>query len=363
MGGTRPKRAHPHGDRELCDEAVRLYTAALRNDGIGRGELTAAPCLMDMALLHPDPRDADWLRPVPPSAALAHLLLPITREIHERVRLTAVLADSLAPLMTVPSEDPNLSITVLEGLPLISSVLREASAAATSEILTAQPGGNRTKTAMEQGLRNSLTAIEQGARLRHIYQHPARYSPHLKDYMTRVPTGRLEVRTVEQTVERLIIVDREMALIPANAERTTALEIRHPALVTYLVQVYDVLWAQGTPLTEHLTSTAPDTPVTAVQRGIARLLVEGTTDEAVARKMGISVRTCRSHIAKLMQALGASSRTHLGALLVRSGLAGTQAPPPRPQDEGPAPPGSLREAPGLHTSGSDQVLSDPPDTT
>ncbi|WP_405676370.1 LuxR C-terminal-related transcriptional regulator [Streptomyces sp. NBC_01511] len=323
---------HPHGDRELCDEAVRLYTEALRNDGLDRDELTAAPCLMDMALLHPDPMDAERLRPVPPSAALAHLLLPITREIHERVRLTAVLADSLAPLMTVPSGDPNLSITVLEGTPLIKSVLKEAAAHATSEILTAQPGGNRSRSSLVQGLNNSLAAIERGARLRHIYQHPARYNAHLRDYMTRVPADRLEVRTVEQTVERLIIVDRELALIPANAKRTTALEIRHPALVTYLVQVYEVLWAHGTPLTEHLPATSPRTPVTRVtpvQQSIARLLVEGTTDEAVARRMGISVRTCRSHIAKLMQALDASSRTHLGALLIQSGLTDPQKPPPK----------------------------------
>ncbi|MYW13420.1 helix-turn-helix transcriptional regulator, partial [Streptomyces sp. SID2563] len=30
--------------------------------------------------------------------------------------------------------------------------------------------------------------------------------------------------------------------------------------------------------------------------------------------------TCRAHIAKLMHALGATSRTHLGALLVQSGI-------------------------------------------
>lgn len=123
MAGIRPRPSHPHSSRELCDTGVRLYTEALRNGGIDRAELTAAPCLMDMALLHPDPMDASLLRPVPPSAALAHLLLPITREIHERVRLTTVLADSLAPLTAVPSGDPNLSITVLEGKPLIASVL------------------------------------------------------------------------------------------------------------------------------------------------------------------------------------------------------------------------------------------------
>lgn len=41
----------------------------------------------------------------------------------------------------------------------------------------------------------------------------------------------------------------------------------------------------------------------------------------VARKLGISVRTCRTHIAKLMQTFNATSRTQLGALLAQSGFA------------------------------------------
>lgn len=81
----------------------------------------------------------------------------------------------------------------------------------------------------------------------------------------------------------------------------------------------------------------PGTPVTAVQQSIARLLVEGNQDEAVARTLGISVRTCRAHISKLMQTLGATGRTHLGALLVRSGIA---EPPAAPHTtEEPATPG------------------------
>ncbi|MFD3521335.1 LuxR C-terminal-related transcriptional regulator [Streptomyces sp. NPDC058653] len=321
MGETGENQTHhPHGERELCETAVGLYTEALRGGRIARAALAPAPCLLDMALLYPDPLDAAWMCPVLPSAALAHLLQPITREIHERVQLTTSLVNSLAPLSAVVAEDPGLSLTVLDGRVLIDAKVGEAARAATKEILTVQPGFSRERTLMMAGLDRSLAAIERGARLRHLYQHPARYSPHIKEYLAQVPADRLEVRTVEQTVERLVIVDRAVAFIPASADRRTALEIRHPALITYLVQVYEVLWAQATPMTER-PPTSPDAPVTPVQQSIARLLVEGTTDEVVARRMGISVRTCRSHIAKLMQALNASSRTHLGALLVQSGLA------------------------------------------
>ncbi|GAA2921908.1 helix-turn-helix transcriptional regulator [Streptomyces enissocaesilis] len=321
MSGDGEEPAHSHGSRELCDPAIRLYTEALRTGRIARADLAPAPCLIDMALLHADPRDAAWMRPVPPSAALAHLLQPITREIHERVRLTAELTDALAPLTALASEDPDLAITVLEGKPLIGSVIGDTIGAATEETLTVQPGSTRPPNALREALAHALSASERGVDLRHIYQHSARYSPHLRDYLKHFTPEQLQVRTVEQTVERLIIIDRAVAFIPATRQRDVALEIRHPALVTYLVQVYEVLWAQATPIAEHLPPVSPSAPVTAVQRSIARLLVEGNTDEVVARKMGISVRTCRAHIAKLAQALNASGRTHLGALLVQSGIA------------------------------------------
>ncbi|MYY18832.1 helix-turn-helix transcriptional regulator [Streptomyces sp. SID4912] len=297
----------------------------MRAGRLPRAALASAPCLLDMALVQPDPGDDAWLRPVPPSSALAHLLQPITREIDERIRLTAALAGALAPLAGVADEDPNLAITVLEGRSLIISVLREASTHAKEEVLTAQPGGNRLTHNMRQGLENARTAIASGARLRHLYQHPARYSPGLKDYLAQIPADRLQVRTVEQTVDRLIIFDRTVAYVPATPSRDAALEIRHPALVAYLTQVYEVLWAQATPLTRQLPAAVPGLPVTAVQQSVARLLAEGDVDDVVARKLGISVRTCRAHISKLMQTLDARSRTHLGALLVRSGVAGTEA--------------------------------------
>ncbi|MET7310058.1 LuxR C-terminal-related transcriptional regulator [Streptomyces sp. NPDC005134] len=320
MSRDEEKPRHSHGDLELCDSAIQLYTEALRSGRIARADLAPAPCLIDMALVHPDPRDGTWMRPVPPSAALAHLLQPITREIHERIRLTTALADSLAPLASVVSKDPNLAITVIEGKPQIRAAVGDATAEASEEVLTMQPGSTRPFNQMPEALPRALSMIEQGARLRHIYQHSARYTPRLKEYLAQVPADRLQVRTVEQTVERLLIFDHSVAFIPANAKRDVALEIRHPALIRFLIQIYEVLWAQATPLTQQLPTATPGTPVTAVQRSIARLLVEGHVDDAVARKLGISVRTCRSHIAKLMQALSASSRTHLGALIIQSGI-------------------------------------------
>ncbi len=320
MGTEDIEIPHPHANTEVCEPALRLYREALHTGRVARADLGAVPCLIDMALLHPDPWDDRWMRPVPPSAALAHLLQPVSREIDERLRLATSLSQALLPLTAGTNDDPNLAITVLEGIETIQASIKEATETSTDEILTAQPGSNRPSSTLRASLANAHTAIRRGAKIRHIYQHPARYSSSVRSYLSQIPVQHLQVRTTELTVERLIIIDGTVAYIPASADSNTALRIGHPALVAYLIQVYEVLWAQAVPLAENHHTAAPDVPVTAVQRSIARLLTEGHVDDVIARKMGISVRTCRAHIAKLMQTLGATSRTHLGALLVASGI-------------------------------------------
>ncbi|MEU6942428.1 hypothetical protein ABZ943_38165, partial [Streptomyces rubiginosohelvolus] len=141
MGSSEGRLGHsPHRNDVLCDTALRLYERSLRAGRIARAELTDAPCLTELPLLHPDPWDDAWMRPVPASAALANILQPVSREIDERLRLATALSRSLFPLTAVAHDDPNLAITVLEGVPAIQASLDEATATAADEILTAQPG-------------------------------------------------------------------------------------------------------------------------------------------------------------------------------------------------------------------------------
>ena len=49
-----------------------------------------------------------------------------------------------------------------------------------------------------------------------------------------------------------------------------------------------------------------------LQQAIARLMAQGLTDEVVARRLGMSVRTCRRHIAAMLQNLDAVSRFQAG---------------------------------------------------
>ncbi|MFJ8254948.1 LuxR C-terminal-related transcriptional regulator [Streptomyces sp. NPDC094466] len=313
----------PHSPHELCPPAIGLYAEALRTGHVPEPDAARAPCLVPLGLLRPDPDDPGRLLPVPAAAALTRLLGPLARDLDERLASAAALVDALTPLASIAGPAHGSTFTVLEGKPAIRSSIEEAVHAAEKHILTLHPGSKRPGALLVRARNEALAPLRRGVHMRHIYQHSARYHPNLKDYVDRLPEERLEIRTMEQTPERMFVFDRTTAFVAASADRDIALRITHPAVVSYLVHVYDVLWAGATPFEAPLETALPGAPVTAVQLGIARLLVEGHVDDVVARRMGISVRTCRAHIARLMQALGATSRTHLGALLVRSGISET----------------------------------------
>ncbi|MGP2436000.1 helix-turn-helix transcriptional regulator [Streptomyces sp. JW3] len=307
---------------ELCEEGARLYATALRSGRVAREEAEHAPCLIEDGLLHPDPDDPGWLRPVPPSIALAQRLNPIEREIAERRRLSVAMAETFEPFMALSAQTTSRthSITVLEGLDRINSALDLATAECQGEMLTVQPSSRRLEHTLLQGLERDRPLIERGVRIRTLYQHTARYSPETLGYVSQFSEGKVEYRTIDELVERLIICDETVAFIPTRDDRQVALELRHPGLVRYLIKVFEFMWARAVPLSTGAPyETAPD-GITEIQHSIAKLLVEGHVDEAIARRLGMNVRTCRAHIAKLAQALGSGSRAQLGYLIAQSGI-------------------------------------------
>lgn len=307
---------------ELCEEGGRLYTNALRTGRIARADVEPAPCLMEFALLHPDPDDAEWLRPVPPSVALAQRLNPIEREITERRRLSVELSDIFEPFMALSLQGaaPTHSITVLEGGDRINAALNLATAQCRAEMLTIQPSDRGSERSLLQGLERDRPLIERGVRIRTLYQHTARYNPERLAYVAQLSDGKVEYRTIDELVERLIVCDETVAFIPTRDDQQVALELRHPGLVRYLVKVFEFVWGRAVPLTAGAPYETAADGITNIQHSIAKLLVEGHVDEAIARRLGMNVRTCRAHIAKLATALGSGSRAQLGFLIAQSGI-------------------------------------------
>ena len=73
---------------------------------------------------------------------------------------------------------------------------------------------------------------------------------------------------------------------------------------------------------------AEDGFIEEVRKSILQLMSAGLTDEVIARRLGISARTCRRHIAAIMQELGVTSRFAAGVAAVKAGLLPADVPPP-----------------------------------
>ncbi|MFD5715322.1 LuxR C-terminal-related transcriptional regulator [Streptomyces pharetrae] len=336
---------HPHGADRLCEAGDRVYSRAVRRGRVPRRDAEAVPCLLELALLHPDPDDMDWLVPTSPQEVMTRLLRGVHDEISASQRRvgSAVAAFEWYAGLGGPATasasrgEGTAAIRVLDGPARIQAALDEATAACTTEVLTVQPGGIRREHELSEGLHRALALRGRGVRMRDLYNHVARHGQGLLNYLELMGDA-VEARTLDEVIDRLILFDRTVAFIPANADRTMALELRHPGLVAYLVTVFERLWRLAIPLTAAL----PDTGIEGIshrEQSIAALLAEGHQDAVIAERLGISVRTCRAHIARLSETLGAASRTQLGVRIAQVGLDG----PPR--DTGLTVPG--RESPGV----------------
>ncbi|MCT9091645.1 LuxR C-terminal-related transcriptional regulator [Streptomyces sp. ASQP_92] len=313
---------HPHGADRLCGPAERAYADALRAGRIPREAAGEASCLIDLGLLHPDPAAPDWLLPTSPQAVMARLLRGIHQDIAaSQARTGAVVAafERFAAL-GAPVVSGGEAIRVLDGIPRINAAIDDAIAGCTTESLTIQPRGIRPERVLSQALPRALDMLDRGVRIRTLYTHVARYGPGLGDYLRELEGRAVEVRTLDEVTDRLLLFDRTVAIIPAAADDTSALELRHPALVGFLATVFERLWRLAVPLAETMPVATDIEGITHRERVIAALLAEGHQDAVIAQRLGISVRTCRHHISRLAAALGSGSRTQLGVRIAQSGL-------------------------------------------
>ncbi|MFF7970713.1 helix-turn-helix transcriptional regulator [Streptomyces sp. NPDC007905] len=318
-----------HGFEEPCAAGLKLYERALREGLLRAEDITEAPCLTGFGLLHPAPDDPTRLEPVAPAAALNRMLRASRGRIADEHRREDRLVEQFEPL--IRTAGPRAAgagagtplLRLHTGTGRIDRAITEAMAEAHREVLCIQPHtgltGPRGEAAHDAAYARDQALLDRGGRIRTLFQHTALHLPTVHAHNERL-SGDTEARCLDELTDRLIVMDRTVAFLPADDDGTLALEVRHPALITYFVTTFDRLWRLATPMYPESVRRPTLNGVTPRQRAIARLLVEGHTDTAIAERLGMNVRTARDHIAKLAATLGSESRAQLGFLIARSGI-------------------------------------------
>ncbi|APU40046.1 helix-turn-helix transcriptional regulator [Streptomyces sp. TN58] len=333
--------------RQACSAAVRSLTDS---------------CLLT-ELPAPDGAEepAGW-QPVSPQAATAQLLSDrdtalraqeeALREQRRRIQLQRDGLAALTPLYLQARQHvfPQGTIDHLPDKLAVRSLLSDVIDSCRSEVLVSKHGGSFPPAALREALPRDLALLGRGIRMRSLYQHATRFDKPTRLHAEQLIGAGAEIRTLPEVLPQMIVVDGALALLPARSGG--ALLIREPDLLAYLLDVFERDWENAAPFATG-PQAAHDVSKT-MKRSILVLLAKGLKDESIARRLGISLRTCRRHVSELLDGLGAHSRFQAGVIAERQGLTDHPDRPAQADTAAPAPaapalgiPAQAAPAPGV----------------
>jgi hypothetical protein len=120
-----------------------------------------------------------------------------------------------------------------------------------------------------------------------------------------------ELRVTGRPLAESLVVDGAEALTHAPGDSTGDLLVRDRAAVGVLASLFMGAWEASLPWPDYLRLDAYLATDTA--RGVLGRLRAGSMDAVAARELGLSLRTYRRHVARILECLGVSSRFSGGA--------------------------------------------------
>lgn len=276
--------------------------------------------LSELALIRPS--EDGSVRAVPPELAMEVLLTRQQADLaaqQQRVEAARAAAARLIADLSDLHPASQAGVEQLEGVEQIREKLTLLTRRVRREVMGFAPNGAHTRESLEAAKPLDAELLARGVRMRTVYLDSVRNSPHTVAYAEWLAERGGAVRTAPSLPVRMIITDRETAILPVRAgnAREAAVLLRGQGTLTALCALFDGVWDSAVDLAE---VSAPDEHgLSAQDREVLRFLALGLTDDAIARRIGVSPRTARRTASHLMDRLGARSRFQAGALAARHG--------------------------------------------
>jgi len=317
------------------DDATKLYEEVCQKGQIAASDYRIAEdgplrnafdLLVQMGLLIFDSEQDGWA-PEDPTSVQSRVVSPLSQEaaklLSESSQWSSAFSNLSQSWRRAPQSSARGPFTYLRSVELINSVLDQLLAECEEELLTAQPEAGRDPRFLAKAALRDIVAIERGITMRTLYQHSARRSSVTHKYVAAVTARGAEVRTLDEFFNRMIVVDRRVAVIPSRNEVAVAVVVREPAVVAFLVNVFERSWERGRPFTNRDTSLLKD--IAAEQRAMTmRMLIEGHSDPVSAKRLGVSPRSYDGYVADLKTDYDAQTRFQLGYTMGRMGVSGQE---------------------------------------
>jgi DNA-binding CsgD family transcriptional regulator len=278
----------------------------------------ALDILARLTLLRSGLEPSSRLQPVSIERALSTLLRQHSEQLALQSDSLAMLQTAMKDLLSSPpareENDGEADIEVLVGFEAIQSKLDELALRAVLSVDSISPGGPVPREVLEAGRPLDEEVVNRGVKQRLIYQNSMRNDSRSVEYARWMQSIGGETRYAAVVPPRIILIDGKLAVVPTSHDRPArrAFVIREPPIVALLMELFELTWAAADRLEQNAPAPGdPDKP-SSQERALLRLLAGGSTDEAAAKKLGVSVRTVRRIMADLMERLGATSRFEAG---------------------------------------------------
>lgn len=322
-------QARPSG---LTDQAEQLYRHVLRSepselavhaDQLGwtlRACERAVKSLEKKALVR---RTPDGLvRAEDPRASVGRLLAAEEALLDERRQELLALRESLESFefdyrrglqLSGPRLPPWEQVGASEAPPVVEQLYRTSEGPVVQVVVQVGSGPGQA----ERIQRHWEDVAASGRALRTIFPMSVLVQPEWQAFAARRAAAGEQQRYLADDALRVEfgVFGRAGVLIAeGQAPEADFLVLRPPVVVSAFLDLFEELWRRAEPL---LTKDASQEDVKVLE-----LLSMGFKDEAIARQMGLGLRTVRRRVAHLMDEHGVETRFQLGLAVARRGLVG-----------------------------------------
>lgn len=212
---------------------------------------------------------------------------------------------------------------------IVNARIAAAVAGARCELLTAQPGGGRTREQIEAALVRDGGALARGMELRTLYRDTVRDDQATRTYAAQMSGRGAQLRTHIGPFQKMVVIDRSQAFITdyavQGAGQRAARHVKDRGVVAFLVEVFEDVWrrsepwqGEGRPSDNGGEGAGAPLRTTALQREILLDAELGVLQGVTASRLGISPRRLSQEVSYLREAWGAPTLAALVAKWVRS---------------------------------------------
>ncbi|MEU5156127.1 helix-turn-helix transcriptional regulator [Glycomyces sp. NPDC021274] len=203
--------------------------------------------------------------------------------------------------------------------PRIEAVLDELAGGCRREHAQMHPHVVWSPADFEASLRRDKVLAGRGIGFRSIYSQLTLRGKVIQPLIERKVELGGQVKAAPLVPVRMVVYDREQAIIDFPPDPGIgAIVVRDPMLAAPLAAFFDYCWTTASGMDDVLRGS-DDTGLSDQQRAVVRMLASGAKDEAIARSLGVSVRTVTRIVADLTAQLGATSRFQAGVQAARLG--------------------------------------------